>query len=266
MPIFGTGMEIGGESIILIGIGFLLAGLVEIACFPLVHNRAVRLTMRRIEATTPTSLREMQADKDHLRAEFAVSARRLETSIEDLRNKSLAQKATLGEKTSLIQRLKTELEERAARIFALEAREAELEAREKSLFDQLRASKDDVTRMSDALRAAESAAAHMKTEQGMFESAMAERTRLVEDQRIEIVALQSQIDTIRRQVYDMASSLKEGETRLAREWREFKNAETARGNGGPNDAHTGAGVESISPYKNGSIGATLVQARNPISS
>ena len=67
--------------------------LVAIACFPLVHNRAVRLTKRRIEAATPTLVRDIHADKDRLRADFAMSTQRLETSVEDLKSRTFAQKA-----------------------------------------------------------------------------------------------------------------------------------------------------------------------------
>ena len=55
---------------------------------PLVHNRAVRLTMRRLEAATPLSMAEIQADKDQLRAEFAMSTRRLEMSVEQMKTKT----------------------------------------------------------------------------------------------------------------------------------------------------------------------------------
>ena len=60
------------------GIGFLLAALSVLIVVPLVHDRAVRLTMRRLEATIPLSMAELQADKDLQRAEFAMSTRRLE--------------------------------------------------------------------------------------------------------------------------------------------------------------------------------------------
>ena len=59
---------------------FLVASLFGLVLIPLVHNRAVRLTMRRLEAATPLSMAEIQADKDQLRAEFAMSTRRLEMS------------------------------------------------------------------------------------------------------------------------------------------------------------------------------------------
>ena len=67
------------ESIMYFGIGFLLAALSVLIVAPLVHDRAVRLTMRRVEATIPLSMAELQADKDLQRAEFAMSTRRLET-------------------------------------------------------------------------------------------------------------------------------------------------------------------------------------------
>src|SRR6266568_3006506 len=70
------------EPIMFVGIGFLVAGLLVIGVIPLVHARAVRLTMRRLEALTPLSMAEIQADKDQLRAEFAMSTRRLEMSVE----------------------------------------------------------------------------------------------------------------------------------------------------------------------------------------
>src|SRR5204863_6940880 len=99
---------------------------------PLVHNRAVRLTTKRMEAATPLSMAEIQADKDQLRAEFAMSTRRLEMSVETLKSKTTSQLGELGKKSDAINRLKMELGEKTATIFALEARE-------KALRDQLHA-------------------------------------------------------------------------------------------------------------------------------
>src|SRR5258708_15226544 len=52
------------EPIMYFGIGFLVAALIGLVVVPLVHGRAVRLTMRRLEAATPLSMAEIQADKD----------------------------------------------------------------------------------------------------------------------------------------------------------------------------------------------------------
>src|SRR5882672_1094648 len=114
------------EPIMFVGIGFLVAGLLVIGVIPLVHHRAVRLTQRRLEALTPLSMAEIQADKDQLRAEFAMSTRRLEMSVEQMKAKASSQLAEIGKKSDAISRLKLELGEKTASMFALEAREREL--------------------------------------------------------------------------------------------------------------------------------------------
>ncbi|HSA67743.1 MAG TPA: hypothetical protein VLE24_08785, partial [Methyloceanibacter sp.] len=62
-------------------LGFLLGCLLALMLAPPLWNRAVKLTTRRLEATMPMSLIDIQADKDQLRAEFAMSTRRLELSV-----------------------------------------------------------------------------------------------------------------------------------------------------------------------------------------
>ncbi len=111
------------EPIMYFGIGFLVAALFALLFIPLVHNRAVRLTMRRLEAATPLTIAEIRADKDQLRAEFAMSTRRLELSVEQMKTKATTQLAELGKKTDAINQLKKELGEKTAAIFALEARD-----------------------------------------------------------------------------------------------------------------------------------------------
>src|SRR5712692_2174454 len=135
------------EPIMFIGIGFITAALLVLGVIPLVHARAVRLTMRRLEALTPLSMAEIQADKDQLRAEFAMSTRRLEMSVDQLKGKTTSQLAELGKKTDAINRLKIELGEKSATIFALEARE-------KAFKDQLHATEDELAIKTNALREA----------------------------------------------------------------------------------------------------------------
>src|SRR6202165_4219264 len=124
------------EPIMYVGLGFFAASLVALAIIPFVHARAVRLTMRRLEAATPLSMAEIQADKDQLRAEFAMSTRRLEMSVDTLKTRSTSQLAELGKKGDAINRLKLELGEKTATIFALEARD-------KALRDQLRTTEQE---------------------------------------------------------------------------------------------------------------------------
>src|SRR5260370_42649091 len=111
------------EPIMYLAIGFLVSTLFGLMIVPLVHNRAVRLTTRRLEAATPLSMAEIQADKDQLRAEFAMSARRLETSVDQLKNKTTSQLAELRQTSDAINRMKLELGATNATILSFAARE-----------------------------------------------------------------------------------------------------------------------------------------------
>ena len=90
------------EPIMYIAIGFLVACMLVIGIIPVVHARAVRLTTGRLEAVTLMSMAEIQADKDQLRAEFAMSTRRLEMSVDQMKAKTTSQLAELGKKSEAI--------------------------------------------------------------------------------------------------------------------------------------------------------------------
>src|SRR5213595_408862 len=138
------------EPIMYLSIGFLVSMLFGLMIVPLVHNRAVRLTTKRMEAATPLSVAEIQADKDQLRAEFAMSARRLEMSVEQLKNKTTSQLAELGKKSDAINRMKVELGEKNATLFSLNAPD-------NTLNQQIRATEDEFAAKTEMLRSAEQA-------------------------------------------------------------------------------------------------------------
>src|SRR5436853_2282434 len=172
------------EPLMYVGIGFIAAALLVLGIIPLVHSRAVRLTMRRLEALTPLSMAEIQADKDQLRAEFAMSTRRLEMSVEQLKNKSTSQLADLGKKNDVINRLKIELGEKAATIFALEARD-------RGIKDQLRATEDELEVKVTALRDTERNLADKEAELARATAQLSETTATSDGQRVDIRALKT---------------------------------------------------------------------------
>jgi hypothetical protein len=111
------------EPVMFLGIGFLAASLMMLTLFPVVHERAVRLTTRRLTAATPLSVTEMQAEKDLLRAEFAMSLRRLEISAAETKAKAVDQLCEVGRKMAEVQGLKAELAKASALALTLQARE-----------------------------------------------------------------------------------------------------------------------------------------------
>lgn len=107
------------ESSMYFGIGLLFGALIGLVLIPLVHARAVRLTTRRLEAVLPESMAEVQAEKDLLRAEFAMSTRRLEMTVEQLVNKTTSQVVELSKKDGIINRLKVERDAQEIEIITL---------------------------------------------------------------------------------------------------------------------------------------------------
>jgi len=198
------------EPIMFFVLGFLAASVLGLVIMPFVHARAVRLTARRLEAATPLSMAEIQADKDQLRAEFAMSTRRLETAVDQLKTRSSGQLAELGKKTDAINRLKIEVGEKTATIFALEARE-------KALREQLHSTEEELTIKTNALREAERSLADRQAEFAKLTADFDEQSILAAGQRIEIATLKTQVDNLTVQVADLGKEVKETESRLARE-------------------------------------------------
>jgi len=195
------------ETFMFIALGFLAASLLALAVIPFVHNRAERLTMRRIEASTPLSNEEIRADKDQLRAEFAMSTRRLELNIEQLRDKTAKQLAELGRKTLVVNRQKVELDAKTATISALKKRGARSRP----------AGEDEFSVKAEWLREAECTLADKEAEVARLRSDLEERSRAADSQRIKIVALKMQIDALKDQVADYGK--RRALERISPEWR-----------------------------------------------
>ena len=108
------------ETSMYIGIGFLLGLLVGLLFVPLVHNRAVRLTTKRLSIDIPVSAAEIASAKDLMRADFAISMRRLELQIERLRTRHAGHFAELAEKNDEIHQQKVQVAALLVRLAALE--------------------------------------------------------------------------------------------------------------------------------------------------
>src|SRR5882762_7655658 len=205
------------EPIMYLAIGFLVSMLFGLMIVPLVHNRAVRLTTRRLEAATPLSMAEIQADKDQLRAEFAMSARRLEMSVDQLKNKTTSQLAELGKKSDAINRMKIELGEKNATIFGLEARE-------KAVKEQLRATEEEFSAKTEMLRGAEKALTDKQAELAKINHDLSDRSMVAESRQVELIAVRTQIDELKNRVGDAEKEFAATQTRLAQERSESENA------------------------------------------
>jgi hypothetical protein len=89
---------------------------------PLLRRTAVHSTKRELAAVTPLITGEVQAEKDQMRAEFVMSIRRLEISMENLREKAIARLGPADKRATEINHLQAELDNKAAQIVTLRAR------------------------------------------------------------------------------------------------------------------------------------------------
>jgi chromosome segregation ATPase len=198
------------EAIMFFALGFLAASLIALVLLSAVWHRAVRLTTRRIEGAIPVSMSEIQADKDQLRAEFAMSTRRLETSVEQLKLKTTEQLAEIGRKSETVRLLKAEVEEKSASATALEAQE-------RTLRERLRSTEEELSVKAKALHDAEADLASKANQIAQISRALDDKTSESESSRVEIVALETQCTTLKGRISDLERDVSATEHRLSEE-------------------------------------------------
>ena len=195
------------ESIMYFAGGFLVASLLALALISSVHHRAVRLTQRRLQDSIPVSLNEIQADRDKLRARFAMSARRLEVTVEQLEAKVTSQLGEIARKSEAIARLKAQLSEK-------DAAADRLAGKLKSL-----AADNQMTELGYAERsaAAEVSAMELATRESELAKATLEASELTfanETQRIEIVMLKTQLEQFKARIEELEREAGDAAQRL----------------------------------------------------
>jgi chromosome segregation ATPase len=104
------------EQIVYFTLGFVICGLIGLAFLPLVSARARRLTLARIEARLPMTFEEIEAERDLLRARFAVEKRALEIEAEQARAARTGDSAELGRRAVAVMRANEYLQETENRL------------------------------------------------------------------------------------------------------------------------------------------------------
>ena len=198
------------EMIMYFGGGFLVASLLAIVLISFVHQRAVRLTQRRLADAIPVSMAEIQADKDHLRAEFALSARRLEMSVEQLKAKATAQLSDIARKTEAINLLKAELVEKTAVT-------DELAAKAKILGGKLTQVEQENLEKTTALEATAQTIAAKDAEIANAANIIATLNHAADTQRVEVAVLNTRIEDLKSQIGDIQQATESTAQRLLSE-------------------------------------------------
>lgn len=98
------------QSVMLVALGFLAASVLALVFAPALWHRAVRLTTKRIRSSLPMTMNEIQADKDRLRADFAIRIRKFEVALEREKMKSAHQLVDISRRESEIKALENKID------------------------------------------------------------------------------------------------------------------------------------------------------------
>lgn len=217
------------ESTLLFTLGFLCAGFLALMIAPAIWRRAVNLTRRRIEASVPLTMNEISADKDRMRAEFAMSTRRLEMSIKSFKEKAAEQIAEIGRHREELKRLAEERDERNAAVTALEKQAADLRAELKRREDEIQKANED---LKQAMQQLDQRQADLERLNGLYEEA----SYAASGRQIELVAREAEIERLnedlalmkndRRQIDQHLSDL-DSERKTASNTLSFQKRQTA---------------------------------------
>jgi chromosome segregation ATPase len=143
---------------------------------------------------------------------------RLEMNVEQMKAKTTSQAAEIGRKSEAIGRLKFELGEKTAALFALEAKE-------KQLADDVRALESELAARTGALQEAEGAFANAQAELTRISAHFQQNTLSSDTQRVELAAVQTQAALLQDHVGGYDKENKELRDRLSNKTAE---AEAAR--------------------------------------
>lgn len=172
-----------------IALGLLSAGMLALLVTPAIWRRATRLTRQRIESSLPLTTAEIEADKDQLRAEFAMTTRRLELTIDRIRETTTEQIFEINEKRAEIVRLANDRNVKIETIKDLEERGAQLSAELKSTNERLSQAGDDRLQ-------AEATLADYESELASLRNKLESEHRLTAGQKLEIAGRGTEIEKI----------------------------------------------------------------------
>lgn len=178
------------EPLLYFTLGFLMAAFLAALVTPAVWRRAVTLTRRGIEASVPLSREEILAERDSLRAEHAIVARRLEMEVKSLKQR-------MAEQTVDLAKDRQEMAVIAAERDALKQELLQAETGSRDWQQQVQGRDDRVQAVSAALDKAETALEAKQGELAALSRQLEETSLVASSRQIELVARESELDQLR---------------------------------------------------------------------
>jgi len=190
------------QSILFFALGFLCAGFLALLVAPAIWRRAVALTRKRVEASVPRTLEEIQADKDSVRAEFAMTTRRLEMSVKTLREQANEQLVEISRGREALKGLAVERKDKKQALSELGEKNELLLHREQQI-QQL------TDKLVQAERMMEKRALELEKLEHMYDDASFSSS----NRQIELVARESELEKFANDISVLRGQRKEADKR-----------------------------------------------------
>ena len=175
------------DALLFGALGFLLGCLLALALASPLWNRAVKLTTRRLEATMPMTLNDIQADKDQLRAEFAIELRKVEVALDKAREKAARELIEANKRRAELTAFTTELA----------ATQAKLQENENANRVLQQTIKRRLPDLDGRLKAAKKALAELETVNAELRTAIASQSEALKTARTTLHNQRADIDRLR---------------------------------------------------------------------
>ncbi|MBZ9881079.1 hypothetical protein LB535_01840 [Mesorhizobium sp. CA10] len=190
------------QSVLFFVLGFLCAVFLASLVAPAVWRRAVVLTRRRLEASLPLTPAEIQADKDRVRAEYAMTTRRLEITVKNLQEKVAEQLVEIGRANEALKGLAVERKDKNQALSDLQAKNAELRQREEELHRL-------AEKHAQTERALEKRALELQKLEQMYDDASFSSS----NRQIELVARESELEKLASDIALLKGQRREADRR-----------------------------------------------------
>ncbi|ODA96878.1 hypothetical protein BFX40_31215 [Mesorhizobium sp. SEMIA 3007] len=190
------------QSVLFFALGFLGAGLLALMVAPAVWRRAVALTRKRVEASIPLTQTEIQADKDRIRAEYAMANRRLEMNVKALREKAAEQLVEISRGHEALKGLAIERTDKNHALAELGAKNEALRQREEELH-----------RLSELLKETERKLEKRALELEKLEHMYDDASFSSSSRQIELVARESELQKLASDIALLRGQRKEADRR-----------------------------------------------------
>ncbi len=195
------------EQSLYFSLGFLVAALLALAILPAFWRRAYRLTRRDIEATLPLSPQEIAAERDQLRARFAVERRQLEQKMEAALDSRQQELKISGGKAMTIAALENAVLLKNEAIATLNTTVATVES-------ALAATRNDLSRTAESLTLT---TADLGQRTNLYDTLVSEHhalEALSDQRRVEVAAHQTNLEAQRARIDELDGRLKRTQVEL----------------------------------------------------